>query len=34
MRQRSHICIVLLLLAGCATPDRSPQMTNIQGGVD
>jgi len=30
----SRLAIVLLLLAGCAAPDRSPQMTNIQGGVN
>jgi outer membrane protein OmpA-like peptidoglycan-associated protein len=33
MRQPGPLVIALLLLAGCATPDRSPQMTNIQGGV-
>lgn len=34
MRQLNRLAIVLLLLAGCAAPDRSAQMTNIQGGVD
>ncbi len=33
MRQLNRLAIVLLLLAGCAAPDRSAQMTNIQGGV-
>src|ERR1700675_3420883 len=34
MGELSRLAIVLLLLAGCAAPDRSAQMTNIQGGVN
>jgi len=32
--QLSRLAIVLLLLAGCAAPDRTAQMTNIEGGVN
>lgn len=34
MRQPGRALVVLLLLAGCATPERSAQMANIQGAVD
>jgi outer membrane protein OmpA-like peptidoglycan-associated protein len=34
MRHSGPAFLAILLLAGCAAPDRTPQLTNIEGGVN